>query len=169
MSYNDLYCLTSSVGCSFVIFINNKKSPFKKNLFQVRIREESEIIEGEVVEIQYDRPSISTASKVGRITLKTTDMETVYDLGTKMVECLSKEKVQSGDIITIDKATGKISRLGRSFTRARDFDATGPQARYENSLRKFLYALFAKFHSLRLDVIRLVDSKLPSQTVFPPQ
>jgi len=31
------------------------------------------------------------------------------------------------DIITIDKATGKISRLGRSFTRARDYDAMGPQ------------------------------------------
>ena len=33
------------------------------------------------------------------------------------------------DIITIDKATGKISRLGRSFTRARDYDAMGPQVR----------------------------------------
>ena len=31
------------------------------------------------------------------------------------------------DIITIDKATGRISRLGRSFTRARDYDAMGPQ------------------------------------------
>lgn len=29
------------------------------------------------------------------------------------------------DVITIDKASGKISRLGRSFTRARDFDAMG--------------------------------------------
>ena len=33
----------------------------------------------------------------------------------------------SRDIITIDKATGKISKLGRSFTRARDYDAMGPQ------------------------------------------
>ena len=31
------------------------------------------------------------------------------------------------DIITIDKATGKITRLGRSFTRARDYDAMGTQ------------------------------------------
>ena len=30
-------------------------------------------------------------------------------------------------MITIDKATGKITRLGRSFTRARDYDAMGPQ------------------------------------------
>ena len=31
------------------------------------------------------------------------------------------------DIITIDKATGRITRLGRSFTRAKDYDAMGPQ------------------------------------------
>lgn len=89
-------------------------------------------------------------------------METIYDLGGKMIECIMKEKVrlcrssipfwknctvdewvvcgssgfkvklfqvQAGDVITIDKATGKISKLGRSFTRARDYDATGPQTR----------------------------------------
>ena len=39
-------------------------------------------------------------------------------------------QVQAGDVIAIDKATGKISRLGRSFTRARDYDATGPQTRF---------------------------------------
>ena len=33
----------------------------------------------------------------------------------------------SSDIITIDKATGKVSKLGRSFNRARDYDAMGPQ------------------------------------------
>ena len=35
--------------------------------------------------------------------------------------------ISISDIITIDKATGKISKLGRSFTRARDYDAMGPQ------------------------------------------
>jgi len=29
------------------------------------------------------------------------------------------------DIITIDKASGKVSKLGRSFSRARDYDAMG--------------------------------------------
>lgn len=38
-------------------------------------------------------------------------------------------QIQSGDVITIDKATGKVSRLGRSFARARDYDATGAQTR----------------------------------------
>lgn len=93
----------------------------------VRIKEETEIIEGEVVEIQIDRPANGTGGRVGKLTLKTTEMETIYDLGQKMIESLTAEKVQAGDIITIDKATGRITRLGRSFTRARDYDAMGPQ------------------------------------------
>lgn len=90
----------------------------------VRIKEESEILEGEVVEIQIDR-SLTGATKTGKITLKTTDMETVYDLGNKMIDALTREKVTAGDVIVIDKGTGKISKLGRSFTRARDYDAMG--------------------------------------------
>ncbi|ELU16243.1 hypothetical protein CAPTEDRAFT_221846 [Capitella teleta] len=102
---------------------------FRKSI-GVRIKEETEIIEGEVVEIQIDRPATGTGAKVGKLTLKTTEMETIYDLGQKMIESLTKEKVQAGDIITIDKATGKITRLGRSFTRARDYDAMGSQTRF---------------------------------------
>ena len=34
------------------------------------------------------------------------------------------------DVITIDKASGKISVIGRSFARARDYDATGAQAKF---------------------------------------
>lgn len=52
-------------------------------------------------------------------------METIYDLGQKMIESLQKEKAQAGDVITIDKASGRITKLGRSFARARDFDAMG--------------------------------------------
>ena len=57
--------------------------------------------------------------------MKTTEMETIYDLGTKMIEALTKEKVQAGDVIAIDKASGKITRLGRSFARSREYDAMG--------------------------------------------
>lgn len=72
-------------------------------------REESEIIEGEVVEVQIERPATGVGAKVGKLILKTTDMETVYDLGGKMIDSILKEKVQSGDVITIDKATGNFS------------------------------------------------------------
>ena len=57
---------------------------FRKSI-GVRIREETEMIEGEVVEVQIDRPASGTGGKVGKLTLKTTDMETVYDLGSKMI------------------------------------------------------------------------------------
>ena len=83
-------------------------------------REETEIIEGEVVELQVDRPATGSVSaigpcamgtpyspvthqprenqgqKVGRLTLKTTEMETVYDLGGKMIDSLVKQKVTAG-------------------------------------------------------------------------
>jgi RuvB-like protein 2 len=59
---------------------------FRKSI-GVRIREEAEIIEGEVVEIEIDK-SVSSGSKTGKITLKTTEMETVYDLGHKMIEAI---------------------------------------------------------------------------------
>ena len=37
--------------------------------------------------------------KTGRVTLCTTEMETVYDLGAKMIEALQKEKVSSSQDI----------------------------------------------------------------------
>lgn len=52
-----------------------------------------------------DTPASGTGQKVGKLTLKTTEMETVYDLGGKMIDSLMKEKVQAGDVITIDKVT----------------------------------------------------------------
>lgn len=52
-------------------------------------------------------------------------METVYDLGHKMIDALRKEKVIAGDVIMVDKVSGKVSKLGRSFARSRDYDAMG--------------------------------------------
>lgn len=40
-----------------------------------------------------------------------------------MINAITKEKISSGDVITIDKANGKITRLGRSFSRSKDYDA----------------------------------------------
>lgn len=95
----------------------------------VRIKEETELIEGEVVEIQIDRENTGVAAKTGKLTLKTTDMETIYDLGVKMIESLNKEKVSVGDVVTIDKASGRVSKVGRSFARSRDYDAMSSEVR----------------------------------------
>jgi len=34
-----------------------------------------------------------------------------------------------GDVISIDRASGKIGKLGRSYARSRDYDATGADVR----------------------------------------
>ncbi|NXT97771.1 RUVB2 protein, partial [Buphagus erythrorhynchus] len=122
-------------------------------------REETEIIEGEVVEIQIDRPATGTGTKVGKLTLKTTEMETIYDLGAKMIEALSKEKVQAGDVITIDKATGKISKLGRSFTRARDYDAMGAQTKFVQCPDGELQKRREVVHTVSLHEIDVINSR----------
>jgi RuvB-like protein 2 len=57
-------------------------------------------------------------------------METVYDLGSKMIDQLQKEKVLAGDVVSIDKTSGRISKLGRSFGRAKDYDAMGADVSY---------------------------------------
>jgi RuvB-like protein 2 len=95
----------------------------------IKIKEESEIIEGEVVEIQIDQSTLS-ASKSGKITMKTTDMETVYELGHKMIDALVKEKIKSKDIITIDKGTGKVTKLGKSLSSSSDYDAAGSTTKF---------------------------------------
>ncbi|XP_067655986.1 ruvB-like 2 [Haliotis asinina] len=131
---------------------------FRKSI-GVRIKEETEIIEGEVVEVQIDRPATGTGAKVGKLTLKTTEMETIYDLGQKMIESLTKEKVQAGDIITIDKATGKITKLGRSFTRARDYDAMGSQTKFVQCPEGELQKRKEVVHTVTLHEIDVINSR----------
>ncbi|KDP32092.1 hypothetical protein JCGZ_12553 [Jatropha curcas] len=126
----------------------------------VRIKEETEIIEGEVVEVQIDRPAVAgAASKTGKLTLKTTEMETVYDLGAKMIEALGKEKVQSGDVIAIDKASGKITKLGRSFSRSRDYDAMGPQVKFVQCPDGELQKRKEVVHCVTLHEIDVINSR----------
>ena len=47
-----------------------------------------------------------------------------------MIEQLQSEKIVAGDVLTIDRASSKISKLGRSFARASDYDALGAQVRF---------------------------------------
>ncbi|KAH8485115.1 hypothetical protein Peur_071217 [Populus x canadensis] len=126
----------------------------------VRIKEETEVIEGEVVEIQIDRPAVAgAASKTGKLTMKTTEMEGVYDLGAKMIESLGKEKVQSGDVIAIDKPSGKVTKLGRSFTRSREYDAIGPQVRFVQCPDGELQKRKEIVHCVTLHEIDVINSR----------
>ncbi|GKE39988.1 RuvB-like protein 2, partial [Tanacetum coccineum] len=126
----------------------------------VRIKEETEVIESEVIEIQIDRPAVAgAASKTGKLTLKTTEMETVYDLVAKMIEALGKDKVQSGDVIAIDKASGKITKLGRSFSRSRDYDAMGPQTKFMQCPDGELQKRKEVVHCVTLHEIDVINSR----------
>lgn len=130
---------------------------FRKSI-GIRIKEESEIIEGEVVEIQIDR-SITGGHKQGKLTIKTTDMETIYELGNKMIEGLTKEKILAGDVISIDKSSGKITKLGKSFTRARDYDAMGPETKFIQCPEGELQKRKEVVHTVSLHEIDVINSR----------
>ncbi|KAN0061942.1 RuvB-like protein 2 [Thecaphora frezii] len=124
----------------------------------VRIREEAEVVEGEVVEIQIDR-SLTGATKTGKLTVKTTDMETIYELGNKMIDSLQREKVTAGDVIAIDKASGRITKLGRSFTRARDYDAMGSDTKFVQCPEGELQRRKDVVHTVSLHEIDVINSR----------
>ncbi len=152
----------------------------------VRIVEETEVIQGEVVEIQVDTSYVGGNSKAassgkssaaaaastsnsltagggitksGRLTLCTTDMETVYDLGTKMIERLTKEKVVAGDVIRIDKSSGQVQKLGRSFSRSRDYDAMGASTKFVSCPSGELQQRQKVVHTVTLHEMDVINSR----------
>jgi len=136
----------------------------------VRIVEETEIIEGEVVEIQIDsllpnsnaesaKKGAAGLTKLGRLTLCTTEMETIYDLGSKMIEMLKSEKISAGDVIRIDKASGKISKLGRSFSRSRDYDAVSSTTKFVQTPEGELQKRKEVVHTVSLHEIDVINSR----------
>lgn len=130
---------------------------FRKSI-GVRIKEESEMIEGEVVEIQTDR-SVTGGTKQGKLTIKTTDMESVYDMGSKMIDAMTKERVMAGDIVSIDKSSGKISKLGRSFAKSRDYDAMGVDTKFLQCPDGDLQKRKETVHTLSLHEIDVINSR----------
>lgn len=128
----------------------------------VRIKEETEIIEGEVVEISIERPSTNPAvasNRTGQLVLKTSDMESTFDLGQKMIDALQKEKISVGDVITIDKASGRISRLGRSFVRSKDYDAMSAQTRFVQTPEGELSKRKEVVHTVSIHEIDVINSR----------
>lgn len=130
---------------------------FRKSV-GVKIKEETEVIEGEVVEIQIDR-SLTGGHKQGKITMRTTDMETIYELGGKIIDQLSKEKVIAGDVVSIDKASGQVTKLGRSFTRARDYDAMGSDTKFVSCPEGELQVRKEVVHTVSLHDIDVINSR----------
>jgi len=86
-------------------------------------------------------------------------METIYDLGTKMIDALSKEKVLAGDVVSIDKASGRINKLGRSFARSRDYDAMGADTKFVQTPEGELQNRREITHTVSLHEIDVINSR----------
>lgn len=134
----------------------------------VRVSEEAEIIEGEVTEIEVDRFATkqtdtstfsSAPTSVGKMTLKTTDMETLYDIGNKLIEALQKENITAGDVVQIDKASGRIKKLGRAYSRSRDYDAVGPHVKFIPCPSGELQKRKTMTHTVTLHDIDVINSR----------
>ena len=86
-------------------------------------------------------------------------METIYDMGTKMIDSMTKEKVMAGDVISIDKASGKITKLGRSYTRSRDYDAMGADTKFVQCPDGELQQRREVVHTVSLHEIDVINSR----------
>jgi len=100
-----------------------------------------------------------TGNKIGKLTMKTTDMETIYDLGQKMIDALTKEKINAGDVIQIDKASGKITKLGRSQTRIHDYEVMPPGISFVNCPEGELQQRRDIVHKVSLHEIDVINSR----------
>src|ERR1700752_2659517 len=86
-------------------------------------------------------------------------METIYDMGAKMIDSMTKEKVLAGDVISIDKASGKITKLGRSYTRSRDYDAMGVDTKFLQCPDGDLQKRKEVVHTVSLHEIDVINSR----------
>jgi RuvB-like protein 2 len=100
----------------------------------------------------------------GKLTMKTTEMETIYDLGQKLVEALEQAKVNAGDIIAVDKANGRVNRIGRSFARSQDYDAMGPSTRFVQCPEGELQKRKEVVHVVTLHEIDVINSRSQVRT-----
>lgn len=56
-------------------------------------------------------------------------METTYDVGQKLMKALIDQNI-SGDVISTDKSNGKVTKLGKSFLRANEFQLTSSETNF---------------------------------------
>lgn len=86
-------------------------------------------------------------------------METIYDMGTKMIDSMTKERILAGDVISIDKSSGRITKLGRSYTRSRDYDAMGADTKFVQCPDGELQQRREVVHTVSLHEIDVINSR----------
>ncbi|KAM0671778.1 DNA helicase [Ordospora colligata] len=112
----------------------------------LRIREYAKVIEGEVVSLSGQR-----------IVLKTTDMESSFDIGEKMRAELDRERVSAGDVIKIVKELGRVYKIGTSTVKKSE--AIGIDARFVPCPDGELMKIREEVQEISLHDVDVVNSK----------
>merc|ERR1719158_2212069 len=76
-----------------------------------------------------------------------------------MIDALTNESVVAGDVITIDKANGRVSKVGKSFARSKDYDAMGPTTRFVQCPEGELQKRKEVVHVVSLHEIDVINSR----------
>jgi RuvB-like protein 2 len=128
----------------------------------ISIKESNKVIEGEVVSIDVDREDW----RKGSITLKTTDMEAVFNLGEKMIANLNAENVEVGDIIAINKTSNRAKKVGRSFSHSKSCEAIGPNMQIMQTPEGDLTKVREERHLVSFHEVDVINSRSQGYTAL---
>ncbi len=98
----------------------------------VRIRERREVLEGEVVGLDYNmvpNPYNPTQKipESATLTLATKDERKTFSISGRLAMSFLYQGIEVGDVIVIDKETGRVARLGRSERAEKKYDVGGEE------------------------------------------
>ncbi len=93
----------------------------------VRIRERRIVLEGEIVGLDYNmvpNPYNPTQKipESANLTLATTDERRSFSVGSRIALQFLSQGIEIGDVIIVDKETGRVSKIGRSEKAKRKYD-----------------------------------------------
>jgi len=134
----------------------------------VRIKEMREVIEGEVKKLEYKmaphpyNPYQQIPQSI-TITLATDREEKKFTAGTEVAMAFLQQNIREGDVVLIDRETGRTTKLGRSRNAPKTYDIEGeiyidPPKGSIIKEKEFVYTL--TLHDLDLSRARRGESVL---------
>ncbi|KII72393.1 RuvB-like helicase 2 [Thelohanellus kitauei] len=86
-------------------------------------------------------------------------METVYELGSRIIDSLAKQKIMEGDVINIDKGSGKVIKLGISYSKIAEYDARGSRTKFVKCPEGEVLKRKEVTHTVTLHEIDVINSR----------
>ncbi len=98
----------------------------------VRIKERREVLEGEVVGLDYNmvpNPYNPTQKipESATLTLATKDEKRTFTISGRLAMSFLYQGIEVGDVIVIDKETGRVARIGKSERAEKKYDIGGEE------------------------------------------